>query len=125
MRLPAAAAAAWSPNVAKEGKVKQVLQKHTRACPEHEDLRKCIQYIHNRPGQFKYAEAIKKGLPIDAEKVESTNRHLIQARRKCGGAEAVPVIWQTSESSGRMKSGKRSGKLRPLVGVLVVSTALN
>lgn len=95
----AEAATAWSANVKKETRglkdrlkkgqiagVMRKLRKYSQVYPEHEGIRKCMQYISNRPGQFKYDEAIEKGLPIGSGKVESTHRHLIQKRLKKAGA---------------------------------------
>ena len=36
---------------------------------DHEGLRKCIQYIENRPGQFEYEKALKHDLPIGSGKI--------------------------------------------------------
>ena len=93
------AAAAWTKDVKKETHslknrvkrgqlegVKRKLRKYSKIYPEHEGLQKCIQYIANRPGQFKYEEAIRKDLPIGSGKVESTHRHMIQKRLKKPGA---------------------------------------
>ena len=95
----AEAATAWTIDVKKEThrlkerfkngqvtKVKQKLRKYAKEYPEHEGLRQCLQYITNRPGQFDYDKAIEKGLPIGSGKIESTHRHLIQARLKKPGA---------------------------------------
>lgn len=62
----------------------------------HEGLRKCIQYIENRPGQFKYKEARLKELPIGSGKVESTHRSLMQKRLK------KPGSWWLRENAAKM-----------------------
>ncbi len=95
----AGAATAWTEDIKKETRalktrlkkgqivnVKRKLRKYSKIHPEHEGLQKCIQYITNRPGQFKYDEAIRKGLPIGSGKIESTHRHVIQKRLKKPGA---------------------------------------
>ena len=72
-----------------KGKVQEVLdklKKEQEIAPDHEGLAACIRYISNRPGQFDYAEAKAKGLPIGSGKVESTHRSLIQRRLKIPGA---------------------------------------
>jgi hypothetical protein len=74
--------------LAKEGKISKVieeLREHQVVYPEHDGIRDCIKYIENRPGQFNYQQAIKKGLPIGSGKVESTHRSLMQKRLKKAG----------------------------------------
>lgn len=75
--------------MAKEGKIATIVQElreRQKTTPGHEGIQSCLQYINNRPGQFKYQEAIKKELPIGSGKVESTHRSLIQKRLKKPGA---------------------------------------
>lgn len=62
------------------------LKKQAETMRDHEGLRKCIQYIENRPGQFEYEKAPKHGLPIGSGKIESSHRHIIQSRLKKAGA---------------------------------------
>jgi len=49
-------------------------------------VRACYRYIANRPGQFKYREAIAANLPIGSGEVESAHRYVIQKRLKLPGA---------------------------------------
>ena len=67
------------------GSVLEELKKKRITLPEHEGLRKCIQYIENRPGQFEYKKAKELDLPVGSGKVESTHRSLIQRRLKKPG----------------------------------------
>lgn len=93
------AASAWTDDAKKEtrrlkeqmkkGEVDKVLQElkdKAKLYPEHVGLHDCIRYMNNRSGQFKYDKALEKGLPIGSGKVESSHRHLIQARLKKAGA---------------------------------------
>jgi len=95
----AQAASGWATDVGTEinrlremlkaGKVTGVieeLKERERNDSKHEGIRKCLQYIENRPGQFRYQKSIQEGLPIGSGKIESTHRHLIQARLKKAGA---------------------------------------
>ena len=59
-------------------------------------MRACIQYIENRPGQFKYRLAIDKGLDIGSGAIESGHRHVIQKRLKKSGA------WWLRENAASM-----------------------
>lgn len=58
--------------------------------PEMEDkdapVRACHRYIRNRPGQFDYPHALAAELPIGSGEIESSHRHVIQARLKISGA---------------------------------------
>jgi hypothetical protein len=49
-------------------------------------VRACYRYLVNRPGQFKYREAIAANLPIGSGEVESAHRYVIQERLKLAGA---------------------------------------
>lgn len=49
-------------------------------------VRQCYRYILNRPGQFKYQEALAANLPIGSGEVESAHRYVIQKRLKLAGA---------------------------------------
>lgn len=54
--------------------------------PEDAPVRQCYRYIDNRPGQFKYCEALAANLPIGSGEVESAHRYVIQERLKLAGA---------------------------------------
>lgn len=49
-------------------------------------VRRCIRYITNRPGQFRYKEAEEKGLPVGSGEIESAHRYIVQSRLKIPGA---------------------------------------
>lgn len=87
-------------NLFENGEWKKVLrelkQQQKRNNSEHEGLRACIQYIENRRGQFEYKLAKEKELPLGSGKVESSHRHVIQARLKKPGA------WWTRENAAKM-----------------------
>lgn len=53
---------------------------------EDAPVRQCYRYIDNRPGQFKYYEALAANLPIGSGEVESAHRYVIQERLKLAGA---------------------------------------
>jgi hypothetical protein len=53
---------------------------------ENAPVRKCVRYIENRPGQFKYREALAEELPIGSGEIESGNRSVVQKRLKIAGA---------------------------------------
>ena len=76
--------------------VLQELKKQAQGATKHEGLRKCIQYIENRPGQFKYKEALTHNLPVGSGKIESSHRHVIQSRLKKAGA------WWKRENAAAM-----------------------
>lgn len=63
---------------------------------EKAPVRACHRYMVNRRGQFKYKEALAKGLPIGSGAVESAHRYVIQDRLKIAGA------WWTSENAHNM-----------------------
>lgn len=72
----------------KNGQVQLVLknlEKHSNASID-DPVSKCYNYIANRPGQFKYKEAIEQKLPIGSGRVEGGHRHVIQERLKISGA---------------------------------------
>ena len=74
---------------ARNGQMPKVLRRLRRALkksPKHEGIQACLRYIKNRPGQFAYAEARAKDLPIGSGLIESTNRSLIQKRLKLPGS---------------------------------------
>lgn len=76
----------------KEGRIEEVLAvikahmepKATK--DENAPVRKCARYMENRPGQFKYKEAIAAELPIGSGEIESGNRSVVQKRLKIPGA---------------------------------------
>lgn len=83
----------------KKGKIQQVLnllEKEQEIAPDHEGLEACLRYMKNREGQFDYAGAIAKDLPIGSGKVESTHRSLIQKRLK------IPGAWWKRENADAM-----------------------
>ena len=49
-------------------------------------VRAAHRYLTNRPGQFKYQDALVAGLPIGSGEVESAHRYVIQDRLKRAGA---------------------------------------
>lgn len=53
---------------------------------EEAPVRQCYRYIVNRPGQFKYREALAANLPIGSGEIESAHRYVIQNRLKLPGA---------------------------------------
>lgn len=77
-------------------KVAKRLKRRQKLNPKHEGIMKCLKYIKNRPGQFKYKEAIEKDLPIGSGLIESTNRSLIQKRLK------IPGAWWLAENADDM-----------------------
>lgn len=83
----------------KEGKIQEViglLEEEQEIAPDHEGLEACLRYIKNREGQFDYAGAVAKELPIGSGKVESTHRSLIQRRLK------IPGAWWKRENADAM-----------------------
>lgn len=80
-------------NEAKAGDLSKVIRRLRRELkkrPDHEGITACLKYIKNRPGEFRYAEAIAKDLPIGSGLIESTNRSLIQKRLKLPGSWWLP-----------------------------------
>jgi hypothetical protein len=78
---------------AKSGELAKVIRRLRRELtkhPKHEGAIACLRYIKNRPGEFAYAEALEKGLPIGSGMIESTNRSLIQKRLKLPGSWWLP-----------------------------------
>ncbi len=59
-------------------------------------VRRCYQYISNRPDQFNYEEALEQELPIGSGLIESGHRHVIQQRLKISGA------WWKKQNAQRM-----------------------
>ena len=76
----------------KAGRIKRVmriLRKHSETEEEESKIapvRKCLRYMENQPGQFKYKEAIEEELPIGSGEIESGNRSVVQKRLKIPGA---------------------------------------
>lgn len=77
-------------------KVLRRLRRWQKENPNHDGAARCLKYIKNRPGQFEYAEALKKNLPIGSGLIESTNRSLIQKRLKIAGA------WWLGENANKL-----------------------
>jgi len=59
-------------------------------------VRQCYRYITNRPGQFKYKDALEADLPIGSGEVESAHRYVTQERLKIAGA------WWKEENAQNM-----------------------
>lgn len=53
---------------------------------KNEPVSRCLRYIENRPGQFRYKEALAAELPIGSGEIESANRSVVQKRLKIAGA---------------------------------------
>jgi len=76
----------------KEGRIEEVVailksyEEATGLRDEEGPVRKCLRYIENRPGQFKYKEALMAELPIGSGEIESGNRSVVQKRLKIPGA---------------------------------------
>ena len=76
----------------KEGKIEEVLsilrrcEKVADVNDENDPVKKCLRYMENRPGQFKYKEALAAELPIGSGEIESGNRSVVQKRLKIPGA---------------------------------------
>ena len=70
------------------GTVVTILKSHEASKTQTEAgrVRKCLRYIENRPGQFKYKEALTEELPIGSGEIESENRSVVQKRLKIPGA---------------------------------------
>ena len=49
-------------------------------------VRAAHRYLTNRPGQFRYQDALAAGLPIGSGEIESAHRYVIQDRLKRAGA---------------------------------------
>jgi hypothetical protein len=56
------------------------------AADDKAPVREAWRYIQNRPGQFRYREALKAELPIGSGEVESAHRYVPQQRLKLPGA---------------------------------------
>jgi len=61
-------------------------------------VRRCYNYITNRPGQFDYKYASENDLPIGSGEIESAHRYIIQKRLKIAGA------WWKENNAGNMLS---------------------
>jgi len=61
-------------------------------------VRRCYNYIMNRPGQFDYKKAWENDLPIGSGEIESAHRYIIQKRLKIAGA------WWKENNAGNMLS---------------------
>ena len=64
------------------------------------EVKVCVNYLGERRGQLDYAGALARGLPIGSGEIESSHRHVIQARLKRSGG------WW-SESGARAMLGLR------------------
>lgn len=87
----------------KEGLIGAVvarLKQHEKTKGVNSDgqVRKCLRYIENRPGQFKYKEALEAELPIGSGEIESGNRSVVQKRLK------IPGAWWKPETAEYMLS---------------------
>ena len=96
----------------KEGRIEEVLEilrKYEQTVDLKEEngpVKKCLRYIENRPGQFKYKEAIAKELPIGSGEIESGNRSVVQKRLK------IPGVWwklETAESMLALRCMRMNG----------------
>ena len=86
-------------DLSREGKIETVLhelRERVNLYPGHDGLCSCLRYIENRPGQFRYDEALRKGLPIGSGKIEGTHRHLVQKRLK------LPGCWWKRENAEKI-----------------------
>lgn len=73
----------------KEGGLKEVmsiLKSYEQKEKADDPVKRCLRYIENRPGQFKYKEALAAELPIGSGEIESGNRSVVQRRLKIPGA---------------------------------------
>ena len=83
----------------KKGQVEKVmtmLKGYEDTKEKNGPVRKCLRYIENRPGQFKYKEALIEELPIGSGEIESGNRSVVQKRLK------IPGAWWKPETAERM-----------------------
>lgn len=80
------------------GRVLETLEKHMEpeAAEKESPVRKCHQYIKNRPNQFDYKGALDADLPIGSGEVEGGHRYVIQDRLKRPGA------WWKRENANSM-----------------------
>lgn len=73
----------------KEGRIEEVIE-ILKSCADREDandpVKKCLRYMENRRGQFRYKEALAEELPIGSGEIESGNRSVVQKRLKIPGA---------------------------------------
>jgi hypothetical protein len=60
-------------------------------------IRKAWRYIDNRPGQFRYQDAIQAQLPIGSGEIESAHRYVPQKRLKLAGA-----WWKTDNAAAML-----------------------
>lgn len=72
----------------KKGQIAQVIEtlRNYEQTEENNPVKKCLRYMENRPGQFKYKEALSAELPIGSGEIESGNRSVVQKRLKIPGA---------------------------------------
>ncbi|HIG28370.1 MAG TPA: hypothetical protein EYQ50_11450 [Verrucomicrobiales bacterium] len=79
--------------------VMKELEKHLEALVtlrSDAPVRRCYDYINNRPDQFNYEDALEKELPIGSGMIESSHRHVIQQRLK------IPEAWWKMENAQKM-----------------------
>lgn len=88
----------------KEGEITAVLRQ-LKPCIESDSVpavkapvRRCYNYIMNRPGQSDYKNASENDLPIGSGEIESAHRYIIQKRLKIAGA------WRKENNAGNMLS---------------------
>lgn len=96
----------------KEGRIEEVLailRKHEQMVElkdENGPVKKCLRYMENRPGQFKYKEALAAELPIGSGEIESGNRSVVQKRLKIPGAWWKP---RTAECMLALRCARMNG----------------
>jgi len=86
-------------------------------------VRRCYNYLANRPGQFHHQAAIAAKLPIGSGEVESAHRYVIQKRFKLPGAwwtinnaQAMLKLRVLRENNRWNDYGLRSGHHREILG---------
>jgi len=96
-------------NEMKEGRIEEVMR-ILKGCAQggktDESVRKCLRYMENRPGQFKYKEALAAELPIGSGEIESGNRSVVQKRLKIPGAWGKP---ETAECMLALRCARING----------------
>ena len=83
-------------NEMKESRIKEVvaiLKSYEQGENADDPVKKCLRYIGNRPGQFKYKEALAAELPIGSGEIESGSRSVVQKRLK------IPGVWWKPETA--------------------------
>lgn len=96
----------------KAGQIEEVLailrenEQMVESKDENGPIKKCLRYMENRPGQFKYKEAIAAELPIGSGEIESGNRSVVQKRLKIPGAWWKP---RTAECMLALRCARMNG----------------